>query len=291
MEYINTYKKSLVLKSIVLKSLVLNNIFQSRCYSSGDPEGLCSGISNSSFNVTPEVIYDNAYDNKKIAIKSNRKKPGVYRWVHNKSGKMYIGSSLDLGRRFSSYYSLKFIENQAKRSIIYKSISKYGYSEFRLEILEYCNSENVIEREQFYLDYLKPEYNILKIAGSRAGFKVLEETKAKIRATLTGRVLSESVKAKIKAARTGVKHSEATRAILKEHLANLNKNVLAKNKSMKVTVLDLETKVLTEYSSIRKAAEGIGSYADKILEYENRKLSKNYTKPFKGRYEIKVFRK
>lgn len=67
---------------------------------------------------------------------------------------MYIGSSLDLGRRFSSYYSLKFIENQAKRSIIYKSISKYGYSEFRLEILEYCNSENVIEREQFYLDYL-----------------------------------------------------------------------------------------------------------------------------------------
>ena len=289
MKYWSTCKKSLALKSIVLKSIVLNNIFQLRCYSSG--EGLCPGISNSSFNVTPVVIYDNASENKKIAIKNNRKKSGVYRWVHNKSGKMYIGSSLDLGRRLYSYYSLRFIESQAKRSIIYKSIIKYGYSEFRLEILEYCNSENVIEREQFYLDYLKPEYNILKIAGSRAGFAVLEETKAKIRATLTGRVLSESVKAKIKAARIGVKHSEATRAILKEHLANLNKNVLAKKKSMKVTVLDLETKVFTEYSSIRKAAEGIVSYADKILKYEKLKLSKNYTKPYKGRYEIKVFRK
>lgn len=276
-------------RSICKKSIVLNNIFQLRCYSS--EVGLFSGISNSSFNVTPEVIYDNVYENKKIVIKSNKKKSGVYRWVHIKSGKMYVGSSVDLGRRFYIYFSFKYMENQGIRSIIYRSINKYGYSEFRLEILEYCNSEDVIEREQFYLDYLKPEYNILKIAGSRAGSVVLEETKAKIRAALTGRVLSESVKAKIKAARIGVKHSQATRAILKEHLTNLNKNVLAEKNSMKVTVLDLETKVLTKYSSIRKAAEGIGSYAHKILNYENVKLSKNYTKPFKGRYEIKVFRK
>jgi group I intron endonuclease len=260
-----------------------------RCYSS--EVGLGSGISNSSIKVTPVVIYDNAHENKKIAIKSNRKKSGVYRWVHIKSGKMYIGSSIDLGRRFSSYFSLKLIENQAKRSIIYKSLIKYGHLEFRLEILEFCNSEDVIEREQFYLDALKPEYNILKIAGSRTGFKVLDETKAKIRAALTGRVLSESVKAKIKAARIGAKHSEATRAKLKEHLVTLNKKVLAEKNGIKVTILDLETKVFTEYSSIRKAAKGIGSYGDKIVKYENLKLSKNYTKPFKGRYEINIFRK
>ena len=270
------------------KGIVLNNISQLRSYSSG--EGLNSDTSNSSFNITPEVIYDNAHENKEIAIKSNRKKSGVYRWVHNKSGKMYIGSSADLGQRFSSYYSLIWIKSQAKRSIIYKSLLKHGYSEFRLEILEYCNSEDVIKREQFFLDYLKPEYNILKIAGSRVGFEVLEETKAKISAALTGRVLSESVKGKIKAARIGVKHSEVTKAKLKEHLINLNKNILAEKKSIKVTIFDLETKVFTEYSSIRKAAEAIGSYAHKILNYENLKLNKNYTKPFKGRYEINIIR-
>jgi hypothetical protein len=33
------------------------------------------------------------------------------------------------------------------------------------EILEYCDSSNVIEREQYYIDLLNPEYNILKTAG------------------------------------------------------------------------------------------------------------------------------
>lgn len=168
---------------------------------------------------------------------------------------------------------------------------KYGYSEFRLEILEYCNREDTIKREQYFLDYLKPEYNILKIAGSRLGFKVSDYTKTKISATLTGRVLSEEVKSKIKAARIGVSHDEATKTKLKEHLAYLNKNILAEKKSLKVTILDLETNIFTEYTSIRKAAHAIGSYAHKITDYEKLQLTKNYNKPFKGRYVIKIYRK
>ena len=38
-----------------------------------------------------------------------------------------------------------------------------------------------MDREQYYLDCLKPEYNILKIAGSSLGFKHSEETKVKIK--------------------------------------------------------------------------------------------------------------
>jgi group I intron endonuclease len=40
-----------------------------------------------------------------------------------------------------------------------------------LEILQYCDQSDVISREQYYLDLLKPEYNILKTAGSPLGFK------------------------------------------------------------------------------------------------------------------------
>jgi group I intron endonuclease len=57
-----------------------------------------------------------------------------------------------------------------------------GYSNFTLEILEYCDSSDAIKREQYYLDLFKPEYNILSIAGSRLGLKHTEETKAKLRA-------------------------------------------------------------------------------------------------------------
>ena len=49
-----------------------------------------------------------------------------------------------------------------------------------LDILEYCDINILIEREQYYLDLLKPEYNILKVAGNRLGSKQSEVTKIKI---------------------------------------------------------------------------------------------------------------
>ena len=63
-----------------------------------------------------------------------------------------------------------------RNMLIHKALLKYGYSEFRLDILEYCDGKEVIYREQYYLDLLKPEYNILKTAGSSLGFKHTSET-------------------------------------------------------------------------------------------------------------------
>jgi len=38
-----------------------------------------------------------------------------------------------------------------------------------IEILELCNKEELIQREQFYIDTLNPEYNCCKIAGNTTG--------------------------------------------------------------------------------------------------------------------------
>src|SRR5688572_5265519 len=91
---------------------------------------------------------------------------------------------------------------------------KYGYSEFSLEVLEYCEKKEVLKREQFYLDSFKPEYNILQTAGSRFGSKHTDEAKGKIISFLlrTGRKASEATKAKQRAAKLGVARSEETRA-------------------------------------------------------------------------------
>jgi group I intron endonuclease len=64
--------------------------------------------------------------------------------------------------------------------VIYKALLKYGYANFSLEILEYCEPSKCVEREQYYLDLLKPEYNILPTAGSSFGFRHSEESKNKI---------------------------------------------------------------------------------------------------------------
>jgi len=51
------------------------------------------------------------------------------------------------------------------------ALLKYGYSNFSLGIIEYCEPEKCLEREDFYLSSLKHEYNILEKAGSPLGRK------------------------------------------------------------------------------------------------------------------------
>ena len=65
--------------------------------------------------------------------------------------------------------------------LINKALIKYGYSQFYLEIFEYCEPKECLKREQYYLDLFKPEYNILKVAGSLLGFKHSEVTKTKMK--------------------------------------------------------------------------------------------------------------
>lgn len=65
--------------------------------------------------------------------------------------------------------------------LIYKSLLKYGYSNFKLEILEYCDLSDVIKREQYYINNLNPEYNILKLAGSSLRYKHDEISLAKVK--------------------------------------------------------------------------------------------------------------
>jgi group I intron endonuclease len=76
--------------------------------------------------------------------------------------------------------SLNNVLKRGKRkSAIYSAILKYGYSNFSLDILEYCTLNLLIKKEQYYIDNLNPEYNICKVAGSRLGIKWTEETRLK----------------------------------------------------------------------------------------------------------------
>lgn len=127
------------------------------------------------------MSYSNAVaPQKKLIFNDNKGKCGIYRLINNSNGKSYIGSAVNLSGRFYSYYSYKAIETylSKRKSAIYSALLKYGYSNFTLlEILEYCDPSVLIEREQYYIDLLQPEYNILKTAGSRFGSKHSEETK------------------------------------------------------------------------------------------------------------------
>jgi len=132
--------------------------------------------------IIPIKSYSNAEAEKDKILSENKDKSAIYMWKNIVNGKQYIGSAVDLSNRLSKYYSTAYMEDALKRSNshIYRALLKYGYSNFSLTILEYCNKEKCIEREDYYLCSLPHEYNILSKAGSRSGHKHSDEAKTKI---------------------------------------------------------------------------------------------------------------
>lgn len=133
--------------------------------------------------------------------------------------------------------------------LIYKALLAHGWDNFKLEVLEYCKSSELIERKQYYIDLLNPEYNILKVAGSSLGVKGKRETILKIRAAALNR--SEEARAKN---REDLKKLHASPEH-KDHLAKLNASLVHISKTAKpVSVLNTETQESIEYRSMTQAA-------------------------------------
>jgi group I intron endonuclease len=137
---------------------------------------------NNNQKMVPIYSYPNADLFKAKILKDNKNKSGIYRWTNNINNKSYVGSSINLAGKLGICYSKKAMLNKlsTRTSIIYNATLKHDYVNFSLYILEYCDINVLIEKEQYYLDILKPEYNIIKIANSRLGSKQLEATKIKI---------------------------------------------------------------------------------------------------------------
>ena len=120
-----------------------------------------------------EAFYYNSLENKWNIFKENKNKIGVYRWVNIITNESYVGGSVNISKRLRKYYCENYLKDRLSvyNSRIYKALLEYGYFNFSLEILEYCDKDYLIKREQFYIDKIQPEYNISKTAGSMLGFK------------------------------------------------------------------------------------------------------------------------
>ena len=186
-----------------------------------------------------------------------------------------MGSAVDLSRRFRVYYSLVSIEKilNKSNSRVLSAILKYGYSKFTVEILEYCDAEDTIKREQYYIDLLKPEYNILKKAGSSFGKVHTIETKATIALSLKGE----------KNPMFGKKHSSEVRELMSEKKIGKPKHIGSGRSPQKIEVMDNENNITTVYNSMAEAGKAIGINPDAISQY----LNKNTIKPYKKRYTFR----
>ena len=80
---------------------------------------------------------------------------GVYRIVNTTDGKFYIGSAIDIRMRMRFHlYDLR--KNKHHTPHLQRAYLRDGETAFRFEVVELCSLDVVREREQHYLDTLRP---------------------------------------------------------------------------------------------------------------------------------------
>ena len=82
----------------------------------------------------------------------------VYKITNAITGDFYIGSSKNVKKRWSNH-KCKSKWNEQPNNQMYLDMQKYGLNKFEFQILEVVEPEELKEKEQEFIETLKPTYN------------------------------------------------------------------------------------------------------------------------------------
>lgn len=216
---------------------------------------------------------------------------GIYKITSLVNSKIYIGSAVNFKSRKSSHFNcLKNFSHPNK--YLQASYDKYGKENFKFEIISECPKEYLIKMEQWFIDKLKPEYNICKTAGNKLGVKHSNETKLKISNSNKGRIISQESRDKISETLTGRKnkaHSLETKAKISNK--NKGRSYNSREDLLKRTLLSLKVtcKKVDHIDKFKNIIQTFNSLADagRVMNIDYRRISMCVTgkrKSYKGMF-------
>ncbi len=137
---------------------------------------------------------------------------GIYAIVNTVNNKRYVGSSINIECRFRQH-ELNLRKNTHTNKRLQHSWNIHGRENFNFVILEECCLDQLLEREQVYINE-RSEYNIRKNAWANYGISPSEETRKKQSDSRKGRKFTEEHKANMSRSFRGRKlSSEACKNI------------------------------------------------------------------------------
>lgn len=106
---------------------------------------------------------------------------GIYK-ITNPKGKVYIGQSIDIERRW--YRHKHDYINDNRNTHLYNSFKKYGIDEHTFEVIEECDEKDLNKRERYYQEKynaIEEGLNSIYTKTSHFSGRLSEKSKEKIR--------------------------------------------------------------------------------------------------------------
>jgi group I intron endonuclease len=126
---------------------------------------------------------------------------GIYQILCIPTCKVYIGSAANINLRWNGHKN-HLIRRTHHSKYLQSAWQKYGSDQFVFSVLEFTDKAQLIEREQYYFDLVKPYerhngYNVLSNARSSIGRLTSDETREKQRQSKIGKSSPYTAKARL----------------------------------------------------------------------------------------------
>jgi group I intron endonuclease len=213
---------------------------------------------------------------------------GIY-GIFLKDGRCYVGSTAQPFKKRWNEHKQRLKKGNHPNLHLIRAWQKYGADAFEFRVLEACDlsiEATRVERENYWIQTLNPEFNMAPVAGSVLGIKRREETKQLLRdlnlqhwkenPRPTGYVRSKEIAEAISKGRTGIKFTP-------EHIENLSQSLKGRDSPRKGVLLSDETK-----SKISASRTGIARKPEDSLRAAKSNRGKTRTDEQKQRISLAV---
>ena len=154
----------------------------------------------------------------------------IYAIFNIANDKCYVGQTYNKLKRFGEHLKTLKAGTHCNR-LLQRAYCKYGEACFIFVTLETCSIDQLTIKEQYWIDILKPEYNLAPVAGSMLNYKHTEEARANMAAAHIGKPHhSEEEKAKRSVRMKGNKFAAGSKRT-KEHIEAMQATIRGKSKS------------------------------------------------------------
>lgn len=201
---------------------------------------------------------------------------GIYKITNTINGKVYIGQSTNLKDRIKQHKSMikNFNENN---NYLRKATKKYGYKNFKIEIIKFCDEKELDYYEIYYIDLYKSSdrnfgYNIE--LGGNINKHLSKEQIYKMKKNKKGKLKGKDNPF------FGKKHTEKTKKIISEKQKG-NKYCLGRilsdetkskiglanryNRTKKINQYDLNNNFIKSYFSVGEAKRKLNVKSESLI--------------------------